>query len=182
MTRTSAVLQRPSENSTENNSLNDVVGNKNDKSFSDGQENPSLIGHATATYNHIHSPAQVYPTLADAVTVTGSASAWTLETIVEIIPASTITELFDIHWINISNISDEDQYEVVLYQGASGSEEEIGRVRFSRSSNFSQEGNVPIQVPPIDANSRVSAALASKAGGSESCDFCLYYHTYSDVT
>ena len=58
---------------------------------------------------HIHSAQKVYPTLADGVTLTGHATAWTLGAIVEIIPVNTITSVFDIHYLNIGAASVTDK-------------------------------------------------------------------------
>jgi len=105
-----AVLDK---NSHDNYSVSDAVGNRLDTSFSGGiyNNNPSLVGHAKAGYYHIHSPAKVYPTLDDAVTVTASATGWTLGTKVVIVPADTITEYFDIHWVLVHAISATDEYD-----------------------------------------------------------------------
>lgn len=129
--------------------------------------------YALLGYFHVHQQARCYPTLADPVNlVSGSASAWDVGTITEIIPADTITNKFDIHFLEISDISATDNYELVLYGGASGSEEEIARVRFS------QEGPRPIQIPIQDPNTRISAALACADGDGATCDVSVYYHTY----
>ena len=96
----------------------------------------------------------------------------------EIIPASTITVDLDIHFINCQAASATDVYEIVLYKGGAGSEEEIGRVRTSRSSAVSGVANVPIQIPFQLANTRISAAIASASGGSDTLTLSVYYHEY----
>ena len=174
-------LAVPAQNSADNELIMDVIGNKTDESFSNSSSTPSVIGHLKASYYHVHSPAKVYPTLADAVTLTTSDAGWTLGTIVEIIPADTIDVKFDVHWVVVGAISAVDEYELVLYHGASESEEEIGRIVFNRSSNFSQEGNLPIQIAPQSANTRISAALACKSENARTCTVKLYYHTYPDI-
>jgi hypothetical protein len=132
-------------------------------------------------YYHNHQPAKVYPTLADPVTVTaGSAEAWDVGTIAEILPADTETSAFDIHYVSVSDISAVDDYELILYVGASGSEEELGRIRFSRSSNFSQEGQHRTQGQVVPANSRISAAIACGDGDGATVDVSIEYHTYPD--
>lgn len=163
-----------------NTSASHVIGNLDDNSDVSLSNNPTIMNYQKALYYHIHAPAKVYPTLADAKIITASATGWTLGTIVEIIPADTITEYFDIHWVDISDLSDVDQYELVLYSGAAESEEEIGRVVLAKTSNFAQGGAVPIQVPVQSPNTRISAALASKAGSS-TVDVKLYYHEYPDI-
>ena len=168
-------------NGTANATINDVIGNKEDYSFSDGQDNPTVVGHLKAGYYHVHSKARVYPVLADAVTITASAAGWTYGNKIQIIPADTITTKFDIHWVLISDISAVDQYELSLYSGAENQEELIATIAFTRSSNFAQEGNLPIQVAPVPANTRVTAALACKSTNARTCGVKLYYHTYPDI-
>lgn len=38
-----------------------VIGTKEDKSFSNGVTNPTVIGHLKAGYYHIHDSAKVWP-------------------------------------------------------------------------------------------------------------------------
>ena len=95
-----------SENSSKNKSIKDVIGNKNDTSFSDGSNTPSLIGHLVAAYNHIHDKARVYPRTSDNVpaaflTVTGSATALTYGSWAEVTGYDSKTLLSDIHFIFI---------------------------------------------------------------------------------
>jgi len=162
-----------------------VVGELTDKSFSDSATNPTVIGHLRAGYYHVHDSAKVYPVGADPITVTtsnaGGGSAWAHGTKVEIIPANTITTKFDIHWVLISAISATDDYELKLWKGASG-ETLIATIAFVRNSNFSQEGNMPIQVSPIAANTRIMASIACGDSDGATCNIKLYYHTYPDIT
>lgn len=185
-TSTSKVLI-PVANGIDNQFMSDVLGNRDDKSFSNRSfvvsgVGASAMGHLKAGYYHVHSPAKVYPPLADAITLTANASGWTYGTKVEIIPASTITVNFDIHWIIVSEISAVDEYELSLYSGEVASEVLIATVAFNRSSTFAQEGNLPCQIPPQLANKRISAALACKSTNARTCTIKLYYHEYPDVT
>jgi len=172
--------------STANSTISDVIGNKSDKSFSNGNATPSLAGHLRAAYYHVHSPAVAYPRAAAPKTVTdkddGGSTPWGFGTIVEIIPAATITTKFDIHHVIISEISEIDDYELRLYKGPALSEEEIGAIAFSRSTNFAEEGSHPIQVEPQAANTRISAALASADADGAACNIKFYVHTYPDIT
>lgn len=132
--------------------------------------------HAHLLHDHIHSAAKCYPTLAADVTVTGAAGAWTLGSLVEVVPASTITSDFDIHWISISNTSAADTYELQLYYGAGDTEATC--VRFTRGAGATTNSQVPIITPLIPKNSRVRAAVASSGGGSDTVDISIMYHTY----
>lgn len=138
----------------------------------------TLLGYQNSLYQHVHKPAKVYPSLAAGVTLTGAANPYVLGAIAEIIPANTITNAFDIHWINVEAASATDVYEIVLYKGAALSEVEIGRVRVHKNSVQSGANNVPIQIPAQAANERISAAIASASGGSDTLTVSVMYHEY----
>lgn len=173
--------------STDNDSYRDVIGNKEDKSFSDianHGSSPSIIGHLTAGYYHVHDAAKLYPKLADAVPINNEAAsiaagAWTEGDKQTIIPASTLTKNFDIHWIKIFSISDNDEYVLTLYNG----DTEIGCVGFAKVNNFISHVDCIIQVPPQPANSEIKATLAAKAGTStRTVTLKIFYHEYPDMT
>ena len=171
----------PSANSTDNAQVRDVIWNKTDNSFSNNlnTDEISLMWYNKAWYYHIHSPAQLYPVLDDPITVTASANAWTdYGSWVEIIPANTITNTFDIHWVDIYDISANGNYVLQLWAWASGSEVVIWTVWFGRNAVQSQEWNVPIQIPPQPANNRIAARLSSSNANDDTCDVKLYYHEY----
>ncbi len=69
---TSASIQKsqavPDKNSTGNVSVRDVVGNREDKSFSDAAAHPSLAGALKAGYYHVHDKAKVWPSGYGAIT------------------------------------------------------------------------------------------------------------------
>jgi hypothetical protein len=161
----------PAQDSADNLRMADVVGNKLDTH--DGNSIYSLL-HTND--EHIHKEARVYPTLASGVVVTGAAGAWTLGSFVEVIPASTITDDFDLHFINVEDVSATDTYEIVFYAVTT----EICRVRFS--ADIGVFGGalpaLPTLTPLIDANTQIQAKIASAAGGSETATISLSYHTY----
>lgn len=162
----------PAQDSSDNNYIQDVVGNKTDTHDGD-----SLYAFAETLLDHVHSAQKVYPTLSSGIAVAAGVGSWTLGDFFEIVAASTITSDFDIHYISIEGISANDTYELVLYKGAESSEIEIGRVRFSKSA--AQEGteNQPFQTIIIAANERISVKLAS-ATGSNNVTIGIIYHTY----
>jgi len=138
----------------------------------------TLLAISNMSYQHVHQPAKVYPTLQDPIALAAAAGAWAaFPTPTEIIPANTITNAFDVHWVLCSDLSEVDYYELKLYTGGAGSEVEIGHIAFHRTSVFNQEGNLPIQVTRIAANSRISAAI-SCGTASATCGVKLYYHEY----
>lgn len=181
--RTSGVIPVPTADGGLNNTVADVVGNKTDTSQGKSavDNDASLMNITKASYYHVHAPAKIYPDLADPVTITsGGGGAWELGAKTQVIPASTIGNPFDIHWVVMGNISAIDDYVLVLYKGAAASEVEIGRIGFVRDAIFAQEGNQPIQIPVQAADERISAALACGDGDGASCDIKLYYHEYPD--
>jgi hypothetical protein len=127
---------------------------------------------------HFHSVMKCYPVAADPVTITGGAGVWAEGAKVEIVPASTIDDEFDIHFVSISDISAADNYEFILYAGGVGSEVEIARVPFTRGSVQVDSTQLKITTPLIFADERISGALATSGGGSDTCDVKLGYHTY----
>lgn len=159
----------PSVDSVDNIKSSDVIGNKSDTHSGD-----SLFAKVSALNEYFHSVSKVYPTLAGGVTLTAGA-AWTLGALVEIVPASTITSDFDIHAIDIEDISANDTYELVIYYGAGDTE--AGRIRFVRNAVQSATLNIPIHMPVIPANSRVRAAVACSTGGF-TADISIRYHEH----
>lgn len=128
------------------------------------------------TCDHLHSSAKIYPTLAAGVTVTGAVGAWTLGSYAEIVPASTITDAFDVHWIVVESVSASGIYELVLYAATT----EIGRVRFSvvDTAQGSTISPIPFICPIQAANTQIQAKVASSSGGSDTIDISIFYHTY----
>jgi len=129
--------------------------------------------------DHIHSVAMVYPDLDDSITVTAEddVTTWTLGPLVEIVPADTITEPFDIHFLFIASISNNSEYQLNLYQGAG--DELIAEIPFTREGV--QDGAVRplvVMTPMIPAGARIRAALASAADNGETVTIKVGYHTY----
>jgi len=168
----------PSENGIDNNYIQDVIGNKGDNSFSNASHTPSIIGHLTAGYHHVHDSAKVHPPLADPITLTAAIAAWTYGDPVEIVAANAINKWLDIHWIISTNPSAAGDYELRLKNG----DTIIGTIAFGRSS-VQDRGSVylPIQIPPQPANSQITAELASGNETADTCQIKIYYHTYPDI-
>jgi hypothetical protein len=128
--------------------------------------------------DHAHSAQKVYPTLVNGTTITGGAGAWALGSFVQVVPVNTVTLPFDIHFVNVGDVSATDTYELVLYSGLGGSEVEIGRCRFSRTSAANTVSPTPMQTPIQPANTRISAKIASSSGGADTAVISLFYHHY----
>ena len=63
---------------------------------------------------HLHGQSKCYPSLQAGVTVL-SGAIWTLGNYVELIPAGTIGSPFDIHWLILESVTDDETYELVYY-------------------------------------------------------------------
>lgn len=143
-----------------------------------GSDTDDIVSDLEIISDHIHGAQKVYPTLANGVTLTGAAGAWALGAKTEIIPASTVASIFDLHFVNIGAVSATDTYEVVFYKGDALSEVEIGRCRVVRTAAQSGTAPVPIMTERLPANTRVSAAVASSSGGSDTLVLSVCYHVY----
>lgn len=113
--------------------------------------------------------SKVYPTLAAGVTVTASGTANTLGANATLCAANVITSPFRIRSVTVESVSASDVFELVLYKGESGSEIEIGRTRFSSG------GKIVVGIVLQDANTRISAKLASVAGGGKTANISFEY-------
>jgi hypothetical protein len=169
--------------------LQEMIGNREDKSFSNGAQNPSVLGALKAGYFHVHDKAKVYPTGvgeygADPVPlISGDTDPWIHGGKIEVVPANTIDKWFDIHWVVLGTAPAVDDYELRVYAGAELAEEEIGRIAFSREAIQDRSTvNLPIQIPPQPANTRISMSLACGDGDGAGCSVKIYYHTYPDIT
>jgi hypothetical protein len=160
----------PSLNDASNASFRDVIGSK-----LDDHDGDSLASILHILNEHVHTASKVYPTLADGVAVASHADAWTLGSFVEIVPADTITSIFDIHHVSVEALDDNTVYELVLYYGET--DIEAGRVRFTKNANLDAIIDKPVHTPLIPANSKIRAKLASAAGNS-SATISIFYHTY----
>jgi len=126
---------------------------------------------------HVHSQQYVYPTLADAVSLTTAAGDWAQGTLTEIVPASTITSPFDIHEIIVETVNTADKtYQLDLYHGASDTF--AGSVRFRADSVRGGSGSLTIMTPIIPANDKLTAKLSIQDGGSKTASISVRYHTY----
>lgn len=145
--------------------------------ITDGPRKKSLFGRSEAQYQHVHQPALCYPTLAAGVQVVTGAGAWELGAITQVIPANAIDHAYDIHWVNFEGASANGSYELHLFKGAPGQEELIAKIRTTRDSNQSGAPNVPVQVPVLPSNTRITARVASNAGG-RNVTVSMFYHSY----
>lgn len=180
----------PDANTNDNYSIRDVIGNKYDRSFSNWQAEvpkPSVIGHLTAGYYHIHDQSRIYPRVDDdtplaPIVVTTSATALTFGDWVEITNFDTKVVMADVHHIILGNISDNDDYVLQLGIGISGSQEIWGECAFTRDTNQVKGSQVPIQGKPIKAGTKLWARASCTGGGSNTVAIKVFTHQYPSVT
>jgi hypothetical protein len=180
----------PTANSTANAKMLDVVGNKSDRSFSNWQSDPphpSIIGHLTAQYYHIHDASRVYPrtddnTPAAFLRVTASNTALTYGAWTEITGFDSKTVMADVHFIFIGIMSADDDYTLQLGTGANPNQAFWGECAFTRDGNQMRTGFAPIQGKPIPAGTKLWARLASTGGGEDYVEIKVYTHQYPSVT
>ena len=180
----------PPADSTDNDNVNDIAGNKTDAAQTTVGTTRSLMGYIKGILNtvlaidadseinqdHIHGVNKVYPTLAAGVPIVSSGTAWVLGNFVEVVPANTITTIFDIHFIKVEGFDKTGTYCLVLYQGAGDTE--VGRCRLTRDSNTPTYGYSPFMTPLIPANARIRAKVAHSANPAATLTISIAYHTY----
>lgn len=145
----------------------------------------TILAHLNTSYYHVHGQSFCYPELANDITVTSGTGAWgTGGAITEIVPAATLTtSAFDMHWININNLSEDAYYFFEIFSGEAGSEVKIGCVRSWRDSSFfggtTSVGTKRIQVPQQAPGARISAKLYSGNAGTASAEISFEGHYYA---
>jgi hypothetical protein len=111
-------------------------------------------------YDDLYQPVGVYPTGVAGATIITAGTNWTLGTVAQIVPATTIHSPFLIQTVTVETLTGaniEGVYELVLYQGAADTE--VARVRFSAFGGFF--GMAVFRMPSalVPADSRVRGAL-----------------------
>jgi len=170
----------PSANSTNNVNYADVIGNKADNVLHGPWQSSLYQLSGYMSYYHVHSPSICYPRDADPIILTAvnDALTWSEGAKVEIIPAATITIPFDIHWIILGNISANGNYVIKIYTGGVGAEVFWGEAAFTRDTSQVRGSQIPLQGPPVAANTRISASLLSGANNGETVAVKVYTHSY----
>lgn len=163
----------PTTNGTGNTYMSEVVGNKNDTTGN------SIYGMLYRANKHFHSASIVRPSMAAGVTVTKSATPWTLGAFATIVPTNSITAPFDIHSINFDSISANGVFEIVFYGGADGAEVEIGRTRFTRTTAADIANDSLFTTPVQAANTQIKAKLAGSSSGADTVVVSIRAHAYT---
>lgn len=158
--------------------MSDVIGNKEDTSFSDGSHHPSIIGHLKASYYHVHGNSFTIPDNAP-ITVAPGNGAYVYGAPVEI--GAYATAVYDVHWIQISDMDDNGYYNLQLCN-VDGTVI-YGKTSMFRDNNFVQEGNVPIQISPVPKGTTLYARLGVSTGNiAHTVAVKLFCHPYNDLT
>jgi len=118
---------------------------------------------------HISNQTKVYPTLANGVLVTGGAGVWVLGASAEIVPANGIAVPFYVDALECTTTSGAGQFEIVLYHGAADTE--FARFRTSNGNRMTMRA-----VKKIPANDKITAKLATLAGGAQTMTTNISYH------
>jgi len=169
-------------NNTDNDIIADIIGNKDDWAIIDPRY-ASLIAYAKASYFHAHGDTIKFPLVSSGElfkTITSSATALTHGAKVELIPANAVAVAFDIHWIEITAMSAQAEYEITVWAGASEAEQALTSVVVASSANFSREGSKAIMIPQQPANTRISVSIAKSSAGTGTMRVALEGHTYGN--
>lgn len=131
-------------------------------------------------YYHTHGKPFCYPDHADDVVLTAGAGAWDVSAaLVEVVPKGVLNyAVFDIHWLNIADISENAQIQVDLFAGDVGEEVRISPSKTHRNAVQSQEGSKRIQIPQQPSGTRISARLSSSTANATTCAVSVEGHYY----
>ncbi len=161
----------PTADTADNVHIRDVIGNKSDTH--DGDSIMSLLDIINE-----HWVSKVYPTAAAGATIEMKSTAWTASNGFTnvVVPASTITSDFDIHYVSIESISANGVYEVDLYN--MDAMVVIGSFRFVKSATQDTTQNVPVQCPIQPANAKIGARAISSTATQDNVVISLFYNTH----
>lgn len=121
---------------------------------------------------HTTGLRKVFPTLADPVTVTGHATAWTKGSYSTIMAkaSSPQTGKWTVDVVQVEALSVSDNYEIDLAYGDAGSEVVFASFR-TKTQGYHQ---IPSFI--FDSAARISARIASKSGGGDTADISIGYN------
>jgi len=142
----------------------------------------TIMAHLNTNYYHVHGATFIYPLYAAPVTLTSVAAAWgEPATPTEIMPINTITKDFDLHWASISDISAVLDGIIDLYGDNGSGWVFIGPLcDVVRTSNFSREDQIRVQVPQLPANLRLGCKFRDSTTSIRTVRIKIYGHVYSD--
>jgi hypothetical protein len=148
----------PAVNSSVNETMADVIGNKLDSEAGD-----SLYALTDELYDQFQVERQCYPNLAAPVSVVSDAVAWTYGNFVQVIPASTIVTGY--HLLSVAlescNVA-AGVFQLAFYKGPA--DDLITELRFSIAGGFFGNSFYIIGSEEVGANLQVRARLAADVG------------------
>jgi hypothetical protein len=124
---------------------------------------------------HLHSAQLVAPSGAPIAVVSGVGVYVLGAFSADFIIAGAVPLPFDLHWVDISNIGANDDYEIVFYYGPT--DIEACRAAFTRSGPQVVSFQIHLQTIILPAGSRIRAKMRSAAGGN-TCNAKIFYHEY----
>jgi hypothetical protein len=141
--------------------------------------NNTLFGLLNTGYYHAHGTPFVYPDNSNSIQLTSGAGAWNQGgALVEVIPAGAMAAAFDLHWINIANISANSEIQIDIFAGAAGSETRIGATRSQRNAVQSRENANRIQIAQQPAGTRISCRLNNSEAAAITANVSFEGHYY----
>ena len=153
-------LAIPAVDSANNNTLADVIGNKNDTYLGD-----SLYALMVKDAALVTARRQVYPTLAAGAAIVSANANWAYGNYAVIVPAGIITGGYHVLAISIESCNRNAVFELQLYQGAA--DDVVTTVRFAVVGGFFGNQVYVIGSAEIVAGAQIRARLASSNGLAE---------------
>ena len=105
----------------------------------------SLISGSIASFHalddHIHSPQRAMPSNSGPITIYKASGAWQFGSAYPVIVSGQILKPYDVHWVEITDVSENGDYCMELWAGAVSS----ATVVFSRSNPFTASHSKPCQ-------------------------------------
>jgi len=171
----------PSANSTDNVVMSDAIGNKNDLVSVPYAAGNSIMAYLSTGYFHVHGQSFVYPDHSDDIQLTAGAGAWDITgTITQIIPTNALSVAdFDLHFINISDISANGQIQIDIYADSGSGDMLIGSTRSVRTAVQSRNAPQRIQIPQQPVNTKISCRLSDNTAGQLTCYVSFEGHYYT---
>lgn len=127
---------------------------------------------ATTNYNNVYEIIAKAANTFD-ITATYVAENFTAAKFTAVIPSP-----FDIHWINVTSVSNNGDYEIIVYKGAIGAELVIGRCSFTKNASGSGEASISFMTELLEAETRISARLNGSNAAANTAVIKIGYHIY----
>jgi len=163
----------PDKGSADNNTINDVIGNKNDV-----HSDSSIYGLLREVNEHNHGTSFVVPDSADSITLVSSDVAWNWGGAkVELVAADSITTDFGIYFADMV-MDANSEYQVKLWRSDASEYVEIATFAAERNSNQIRASNIPVHMELQEANSRILASVASSAASADETLLKCQGHAY----